>query len=195
MSQKTAKRLTREEHRRPQRWSANFKFLIFLLIVLSLGFALGYTAARAQNACEPPEPREVVSQPSPVDDTPQDAAERPAEDHSSVADLELIGTFTATAYCPCVKCCGIWSAEHPSRDADYAQRTSSGTIPEEGRTISADWDVLPKGSEVVINGHPYIVEDTGGAIKGHRIDIYFESHEAALEFGVQEVDIYREKAV
>ena len=48
--------------------------------------------------------------------------------------------------------------------------------------------------EVVINGHPYIVEDTGGAIKGHRIDIYFESHEAALEFGVQEVDIYRAKS-
>lgn len=47
----------------------------------------------------------------------------------------------------------------------------------------------------MINGHPYIVEDTGGAIKGHRIDIYFESHEAALEFGVQEVDVYREKAV
>lgn len=189
------KRLTREERRRIQRRAANIRFLAFVLILLALGVCIGYTAARAQNACEPPEPREVVSQPSPVDDTPQKPAEQPADDYSSVADLQLIGTFTATAYCPCVKCCGIWSAEHPSRDADYVQRTSSGTIPEEGRTISADWDVLPKGSEVVINGHPYIVEDTGGAIKGHRIDIYFESHEAALEFGVQEVDIYREKAV
>ena len=188
------KRLTREERRRIQRRSANLKFLIFLLIVLSLGFALGYTVAHAQD-CADQSTEQEVPQDILATETPQDAAERPAEDHSSVADLELIGTFTATAYCPCVKCCGIWSTEHPSRDADYAQRTSSGTIPEEGRTISADWDVLPKGSEVVINGHPYIVEDTGGAIKGHRIDIYFESHEAALEFGVQEVDIYREKAV
>lgn len=189
------KRLTREERRRIQRRAANIRFLAFVLILLALGVCIGYTAARAQNACEPPEPREVVSQPSPVDDTPQKPAEQPAEDYSSLDRLELIGTFTATAYCPCVKCCGIWSAEHPSRDADYVQRTSSGTIPEEGRTISADWDVLPEGSEVIIGGHPYIVEDTGGAIKGHRIDIYFESHEAALEFGVQEVDVYREKAV
>lgn len=186
------KRLTREERRRIQRRSANLKFLIFLLIVLSLGFALGYTVAHAQDGSEQPT-EQGVSQDTPITETPQGAAEAPAEEYSSVENLELIGTFTATAYCPCVECCGIWSAEHPSRDADYVQRTSSGTIPEEGRTISADWDVLPKGSEVVINGHPYIVEDTGGAIKGHRIDIYFESHEAALEFGVQEVDVYREK--
>ncbi|HHY98730.1 MAG TPA: hypothetical protein GX509_08335, partial [Firmicutes bacterium] len=30
-------------------------------------------------------------------------------------------------------------------------------------------------------------EDTGGAIKGNRIDIYMESHQEALEFGLQEV--------
>lgn len=187
------KRLTREERRRIQRRAASIRFLAFVLILLALGVCIGYTAARAQNACEPPEPRGVVSQPSPVDDTPQEPAERPAEDHSSVADLELIGTFTATAYCPCVKCCGIWSAEHPSRDADYVQRTSSGTIPEEGRTIAADWSVLPEGSEVIIDGHTYIVEDRGGAVKGNSIDIFFESHEAAVEFGVQEVELYREK--
>lgn len=192
MSQKTAKRLTREERRRMQRRSANFRFLAFLLIVLSLGFALGYTVAHAQDDSEQPA-EQGVSRDTTATETPQEPAETPAEDYSNVEDLELIGTFTATAYCPCVKCCGIWSAEHPSRDADYVQRTSSGTIPAEGRTISADWGVLPEGSEVVINGHPYIVEDTGGAIKGHRIDIYFESHEAALEFGVQEVDVYREK--
>lgn len=188
------KRLTREERRRIQRRAANIRFLAFVLILLALGVCIGYTAARAQNACEPPEPQEVVSQPSPVDDTPQKPAEQPAEDYSSVADLQLIGTFTATAYCPCVECCGIWSAEHPSRDADYVQRTSSGTIPEEGRTISADWDVLPKGSEVVINGHPYIVEDTGSAVKGNHVDIFFESHEAACEFGIQQVEVYREAA-
>ena len=34
-----------------------------------------------------------------------------------------------------------------------------------------------------------IVEDTGSAIKGHRIDIYFEAHEEALEFGLQEVRV------
>lgn len=192
MNRKTARRLTREERRRLQRRSANLKCTAFLLLILSAGFAAGYTVAHAQGAAETLPPVEV-SQDAPDSETPQEPVETPAEDYSGVDDLELIGTFTATAYCPCEECCGIWSAEHPSRDKDYVQRTSSGTIPEEGRTISADWGVLPKGSEVVINGHPYIVEDTGGAIKGNRIDVYFESHEAALEFGVQEVDVYREK--
>lgn len=188
------KRLTREERRRIQRRAANIRFLAFVLILLVLGICIGYTAAHAQNACEPPEPQEVVSQPSPVDDTPQEPAEQPAEDYSSLDRLELIGTFTATAYCPCVKCCGIWSEDHPSRGEDYVQKTRAGTIPEEGRTIAADWDVLPKGSEVVINGHPYIVEDTGSAVKGNHVDIFFESHEAACEFGIQQIEVYREAA-
>lgn len=130
------KRLTREERRRIQRRSANLKFLIFLLIVLSLGFALGYTVAHAQD-CADQSTEQEVPQDILATETPQDAAERPAEDHSSVADLELIGTFTATAYCPCVKCCGIWSEDHPSRGEDYVQKTHAGTIPEEGRTIAA----------------------------------------------------------
>ena len=64
------KRLTREERRRIQRRAANLRFLAFVLILLGLGICIGYTAAHAQDACEPPEPREV-SQPSPVDDMPQ----------------------------------------------------------------------------------------------------------------------------
>lgn len=186
------KRLTREERRRIQRRSANLKFLIFLLIVLSLGFALGYTVAHAQD-CADQSTEQEVPQDILATETPQDAAERPAEDYSSLDRLELIGTFTATAYCPCVKCCGIWSEDHPSRGEDYVQKTRTGTIPEEGRTIAADWDVLPEGSEVILDGHTYIVEDRGGAVKGNSIDIFFESHEAAVEFGVQEVELYREK--
>lgn len=92
----------------------------------------------------------------------------------------------ATAYCTCPKCCGIWSADHESRiGTDYVQTTYSGTIPEEGRTIAVDPDVIPLGSRVVADGREYIAEDIGGAIKGDRIDIYFESHEDALAFGSQ----------
>lgn len=76
------KRLTREERRRIQRRAANIRFLAFVLILLALGVCIGYTAAHAQNACEPPKPQEV-SQPSPVDDTPQEPAEQPAEDYPS----------------------------------------------------------------------------------------------------------------
>lgn len=100
-------------------------------------------------------------------------------------------TVVATAYCGCVECCGEWSKEHPSRaeDEDFEQLTASGTVPKQGRTIAVDPDVIPLGSTVLLNGHTYIAEDTGGAIQGDRIDIYFEDHEEALEWGRQTVEV------
>ena len=84
----------------------------------------------------------------------------------------------ATAYCGCVQCCG---------KADCI--TATGTRATEGRTITADPRVIPYGTHVLINRHEYIVEDCGGTINGNRIDIYFESHADALQFGVQTVTV------
>ena len=42
----------------------------------------------------------------------------------------------------------------------------------------------PFGTKVEIKGMgTYIVQDRGGAINGNRIDIYFDSHSEALNFG------------
>ena len=87
-------------------------------------------------------------------------------------------TFKLTAYCPCMQCCGKTDGI-----------TASGTKATEGRTIAVDPDVIPFGTEVIINGHTYIAEDKGGAIKDNRIDVYFDSHQDALEFGVQYADV------
>ncbi|WP_257219488.1 3D domain-containing protein [Paenibacillus sp. LK1] len=68
-------------------------------------------------------------------------------------------------------------------DPDYGI-TASGAKTEEGVTIAADWRVLPKGTRVYIDGvGERTVLDKGGAIKGQKIDVYFESEEEALEFG------------
>lgn len=99
-------------------------------------------------------------------------------------ELESLGTYTLYAYCPCPKCCGQWSGG----------LTASGTVPEEGRTAAADWDVLPAGTELYIEGVGWrVVEDTGAGIDGQALDIYMASHEAALRFGVQEMEVYREQ--
>ncbi len=112
-------------------------------------------------------------------------------DPEPVIEYISLGEFTLTAYCPCVKCCGEWSAEHPSRiGTDYVQKTASGTIPVAGRTVSVDTDVIPFGSIVVINGHEYVAEDRGGAIKGNKVDVYFDSHDEALEFGRQTAEVF-----
>lgn len=105
-------------------------------------------------------------------------------------------TVKVTAYCSCVKCCGVWSKDHPSRQGtDYEQHTTSGTIPVAGRTVAVDPDIIPLGSKILIDGHEYIAEDTGSGVKGNHIDIYFDSHEEALEWGVKtlEVEVFEDE--
>lgn len=95
-----------------------------------------------------------------------------------------LGEFKLTAYCACEKCCGK-KPDHPAYGI-----TKSGTRATAGRTIAVDPKVIPLGSEVIINGHTYVAEDTGGAIKSNRLDIYFDSHQEALNFGVQYANVY-----
>ena len=90
-----------------------------------------------------------------------------------------LGEFVATAYCSCAYCCGKTDGI-----------TASGTHCTAGRTIAADTSIFPFGTELVIDGHTYVVEDVGGAIGGHRIDIYFDSHQEALNYGRRTVQVY-----
>lgn len=87
------------------------------------------------------------------------------------------GTGTAiykvTGYCACVKCCGKTNGI-----------TASGTKATAGRTIATDGK-FAFGTKLSINGTTYVVEDRGGAIKGNRIDVYFDTHEQALKWGVK----------
>lgn len=88
-------------------------------------------------------------------------------------------TVVATAYCPCERCCGKW--------ADGI--TASGVKARANHTIAVDKKVIPFGTTVIINGREYVAEDTGGAIKGNKIDIYFDSHEEALKWGRRTIEI------
>lgn len=55
---------------------------------------------------------------------------------------------------------------------------------------AVDPDVIPLGTKLYVEGYgPAIAEDTGGAIKGNRIDLFFPSREEALIFGVKEVNV------
>ena len=93
---------------------------------------------------------------------------------------QSLGTFTATAYCPCYECSEGWG-----------DSTSTGATAKEGRTIAVDPKVIPYGTTVIINGKEYVAEDCGGAIKGNKIDIYFDTHEETLEWGKREVEVFK----
>ena len=104
---------------------------------------------------------------------------------------ENLGEFKLTAYCSCEKCCGKWALNRPKdengKDIVYG---SSGTILVAGTSIAVDPSVIPYGSQVEINGHTYTAQDTGGAIKGNRIDVYFDNHQDALNFGVKYAEVF-----
>lgn len=100
-------------------------------------------------------------------------------------EYEYLGKFTLTAYCSCSRCCGKWASGN----------TASGKKAEANHTIATDPKVIPLGTEVVINKKVYVAEDTGGAIKGNRIDVFFDSHSDALDFGRQKAKVYKKKPV
>ena len=88
--------------------------------------------------------------------------------------------YILTAYCPCMKCCGKTNGI-----------TATGTQATQGRTIAVDPNVIPYGTEVVIEGMgTYIAEDCGGAVKGNKIDVFFSTHEEAVKFGKQERNVW-----
>lgn len=101
------------------------------------------------------------------------------------AEPVSLGEFTITHYCR-------ENYPHICNDGD-ATHTATGTTPTPGRTIAVDPEVIPYGTEVIINGKTYIAEDTGGAINGNRIDIVTETHEEALRLGIITAEVYVEE--
>lgn len=137
-------------------------------------------------------------------DTPQAAAKegvtpasatrqellRPADaDHAAVGELALpqpaarpayrIVWMEVTAYCACTHCCG-----------PKAQGITASGRPvsyNRGRFVAADTRLLPFYTKLSIPGYhggePVPVLDRGGAIKGNKLDVYFDSHETARQWG------------
>lgn len=96
----------------------------------------------------------------------------------SKANWVFLGSdFVITHYC-------IEQYAHICNDGNPST-TASGTTPTPGRTIAVDPSVIPLGSYVKIDGHVYVAEDTGGAIKGHKIDIVVKTHAEAIQKGTR----------
>lgn len=108
-----------------------------------------------------------------------------SSDTYTVKAGEKLGIVRCSAYCGCTICCG----------ANANLTTASGTRPVQGRTIAVDayspYSGLTFGTNVIIDGHIYTVEDTGNLNKyNNNIDIYFENHQDAINFGIKYFEIY-----
>ena len=113
---------------------------------------------------------------SSYDDSYTESSDSSSEGGSSSSQGTYLGTFTLTAYCNCAQCCGT-----------AGNLTASGTVPTAGRTVAMAG--VPFGTQLLINGNVYTVEDLGTPY-GH-VDIYFNSHSEALAFGLQSAEVYR----
>jgi 3D (Asp-Asp-Asp) domain-containing protein len=99
-----------------------------------------------------------------------------------------------TGYCKCGSCCGWkrnWKfqpvvAYGPTKgQPKEVGITAAGTRADWG-TIAADTRYYPFGTIMYVPGYGWgRVEDIGGAIKGDHIDLYFPTHNEALQWGRQ----------
>lgn len=63
--------------------------------------------------------------------------------------------------------------------------------PDGYSTISVDPKVIPYGTRVFVEGYGFaIAADTGSAIKGNTIDVYFNTYKEACSWGVKYVKVY-----
>ena len=88
-------------------------------------------------------------------------------------------TMESTAYDPGPASCG----RHADGYTAIGLRATRGVV-------AVDPRVIPLGSRVYVEGYgPAIAGDTGGAIKGHRIDVCFPTRGEALRWGRRTVKV------
>lgn len=119
------------------------------------------------------------------------------------AELSTAKIFTVTAYDLSVQSCGK-EIGHPSYGLTASGFNLTGLSRGDAMSIAADRNVIPMGSQVKVTFTDpnytqydgiYTVRDTGGAIKGYKIDLFmgdFQSNTAsqeAMNFGVTKAEV------
>ncbi len=127
-----------------------------------------------QTGAQPANSESKVSGPAIAEPTTTSPIAKPTALSPSTADFEVAPqTYTATAY-------------------SLRGRTASGKPVTRG-LIAADPSVLPLGTRVRLEAGSfsgeYVVGDTGGAVKGRRIDIWTPTSREALRFGRRAVKL------
>lgn len=191
------KRLTREERKsRSQRRLMALTYLCFLLFLLAwiLGFLVMPVEAEPQE--EPAEPTvQTLDDSLPGDDTP--ATERcyltegELENENELIEAALLNRshkledVTITFYC---------CERYPHICGTGNGITASGRRVTPYVSCAVDPNVIPLGSTVMLEYNGEMVylraDDTGGSIKGNRLDIAVKGHQEALSLGVKTADIW-----
>lgn len=148
-----------------------------LLVFSVISYAQKYIPQDPKPAIKQQPVLEVAGQIPEDESTPVDAPKTAASAAPGAKLVDVIErpteTYSATAY-------------------SLRGRTASGQYVSRG-LIAADPRHLPLGTRVRLDAGPwsgeYLVADTGGAIKGRKIDIWTPSTREALQFGRRNVKL------
>ena len=70
------------------------------------------------------------------------------------------------------------------------RNTASGVPPYRG-AVAVDTSLIPLGTNLYVDGYGYAKAlDRGGAIKGNKIDLFFDTYEETVAWGKRRVDVY-----
>jgi 3D (Asp-Asp-Asp) domain-containing protein len=103
---------------------------------------------------------------------------------------DAVMQMKTTGYCACMDCCSWkfnWLGLPVSGNGKFkiVGQTASGRMARPG-TVAVDPDVFPMGTTFYIPGYGWgIARDTGGAIKGRHLDLFFWRHQSGNNWGVQ----------
>ena len=115
---------------------------------------------------------------------PEPLPDAPIEDVRTPMDLTEPRIWNVSAYCPCVKCCGEYSK------GKHYRQTASGYKIQAGDKLIAAPKSIPFGTWIDVPGYGRAqVKDRGGAIKEGCLDLYFNTHQEALEWGRQHISV------
>lgn len=121
---------------------------------------------------------EPLPETPPEDGEPPEAIEiRTATEAEAVPEehWESLGRWKLTHYCHGACCNG-----------SNAGRTASGAPMTDGRTVAVGG--LPFGTELMIEGHRYVVEDRG--VSGKHVDILVSGHQHAKDLGEKYAEVF-----
>lgn len=138
------------------------------------------TQERVVEEVKPQEKIVLVGTKVPARDTSTLVASRSA---SRRAEAPVEGTIAGMPYYKALKV-------HSTAYTHTGRRTATGVMPTVG-TVAVDPRVIPYGTKMYIPGYGVgIAQDTGGAIVGNRIDVFFNTQKEALNWGRRTITIY-----
>ena len=166
--------------------------LIAILIWPVLVFAIGSEklTAEAQRSDYPPavivQAEKIIINTQIIQSEPE-----PIKEEIPEPILVSLGEYRLTAYCSCYECCEQYALNRPlDENGKEIVIGASQEVLVPGYSIAVDPSMIPYGTVLVIDGKEYAAHDCGGAIKGNRIDVYFDEHQEALEFGIQYAEVF-----